>query len=658
MMQRKIGLTPLLLTLLLAIPSVAAAQAPGDSPKADDAKQAAGEAEEEDETQEFVITATRIETPPGEVASSMTVISAKEIESKRGISVSDLLRGVPALDVVRNGGPGGTTSIFIRGAKSEHTLVLLDGIELNDPISPGRSFDFAHLTTDNIERIEVLRGSQGTLYGSDAIGGVINIITKKGTGKPKWFVSTEAGSFPTLRQRVGVSGGTTRVSYSLGASRLDTEGISAASTKDGNRERDPYENTSVSARVGLMPSEDSEIVVLFRYADATADIDNFGGVFGDDPNHLLHTKQLFFRAQGEFTTCSDRWEHRAGFSFSDTEKKARNDPDPAHPGELLRSSFDGELHKFDWQGNFYTSDEHTLTIGAETEEEEGRSRFFSDGPFGPFESVFERRTARTTAVFLQDQINLGDRFFATLGVRFDDHSKFGSELTYRVAPAYICRRTGTKIRGTLGTGFKAPTLFQLFSDFGDPMLEAETSTGWDVGIEQELCDSEWTLGATYFANDFDDLIDFDSGTSKFKNIAEAKSRGIEFFASGEPRQNLSIRGSYTFTETEDETTGEKLLRRPKHKAGLDVYYRFREDRAVNFNVVHVSKRDDLDFSTWPATRVSLGSYTLVNVTASYDVSEHCQLFGRVENLLDKEYEEVKGYGAPGISAFVGLKRSY
>jgi vitamin B12 transporter len=645
MMQTKTGLAPLFLTLLFLIPTIAAA---ADSPKADT----------EDDTQEFVITATRVETPTWQVGSSISAISEEQIDNTKTASVADVLRTLPAVDVFRNGGPGGTTSVLLRGGKSEHTLVLIDGIEVNDPISPGRSFNFANLTTDNIERIEVLRGPQGTLYGSDAIGGVINIITKRGKGEPTWFWSAEGGSFPTLLERVGLSGGTGKVNYSFGASRHDTEGISAIDVDGNNIERDAYENTSVSARVGLTPSDDSEIAVLLRYTDATSNIDNAGAIRGDDPNNVLDAETLFLRGQGKFTTCGDRFEHTVGFSLSDTERKQNNDTDPAHPTEVRRGAWNGELHKFDWLGNFYAGDEHTLTFGAETEEEEGESTFFSDGPFGPFESTFDLQRARTNGFYVQDQINLRDRFFATVGVRLDDHDMFGSEVTYRVAPAYVCERTGTKIKGSFGTGFKAPTLYQLYSAYGDPGLAAETSTGWDAGIEQEVCGGKWTLGAAYFANDFDNMIDFDSATSAFKNIAESESKGVEFSASGEAGEKVSINGSYTFMETEDETTGEDLVRRPRHKAGFDLNYRIQEDRHINLSVVHVGKRDDLDFSVWPAARVSLGDYTLVNVAASQDLSEHCQLFGRVENLLDQEYEEVKGFGTPGISAFIGLKRSY
>ncbi|MBI4641541.1 MAG: TonB-dependent receptor [Candidatus Tectomicrobia bacterium] len=648
-MKKRGSVTILLLIMLSAIPVLSPAQE--KEKKAKDGN-----------VEEVVITATRIETPSREVASSITVITEREIENKQKTTVLELLRSIPGLDVVQQGGPGRVASIFIRGAKVEHTLVLIDGVEVNDPISPGRAYDFANLTTDNIERIEILRGPQSTLYGSDAIGGVINIITKKGEGKPGFFISTQGGSFTTFRENAGVSGGNKRVNYSLGISRFDTNGISAASEKDGNREKDDYKNTSLSGRLGLTPTEIFGIDVFLRYIDSRFDIDNFGGVGGDDPNRRSDSRQLFFRTEARLSLFDDLWDQKLGFSLTDHDRNDNDDPDADHPLDFLRSSFSGQLLKFDWQHNFVLHETNTLTLGLETEEEKGESDFRSESAFGPFTSRFEEKTARTTGFYLQDQIKLLSSFFTTLGVRLDDHSRFGSEVTYRIAPAYLFKETGTKIKATYGTGFKAPTLFQLFSSFGNENLNPEKSRGWDIGIEQDLWEKRLTLGVTYFRNDFDNLIDFvfDPSTfeSGFENVAEAESKGIELFASIRPIDDLSIRASYTYTDTEDKSTGEELLRRPKNKFGLDLDYRFLEMGNVNLTLVYVGKRDDLDFSTFPAARVALGSYTLVNLAASYAITKNFQLFGRVENLLDDQYEEVKGFGTPGISAFAGAKVSF
>lgn len=619
----------------------------------------AEDVEEEDnaDVEEIVVTATRIETPAREVASSVTVISGAKIEKTQESLVLDVLKNAPSIDVARTGGPGGTTSVFIRGAKSEHTLVLIDGIEMNNPISTGRTFNFANLTTDNIERIEIIRGPQSTLYGSDAMGGVINIITKKGTGGPHISISAEAGSFDTYRENAALSGAGALFNYSLSLSREDAVGFSAANEKDGNTERDGYQNTTVSTRLGFTPTDELGVDFVLRYTDSRADIDNAGGAGGDDPNNTDENKQLFLRTVARINLFDGFWVQRFGFSLSDQDEENNNGKDPSHPSDLTESTFNSNIVKFDWQHDLYLHKTNTVTAGFEYEEEEGESRFHSESAFGPFTSDFDNKKARTRGVYLQDQIKLFDSLFTTLGVRTDYHSKFGSETTYHAATAYILKGTGTKVRGTFGTGFKAPSLFQLFSQYGDVNLTPEKSTGWDIGLEQTLLNKKAAIEATYFRNDFDDLIDFDSSTSTYKNISKAWTRGVELSASLRPVDVLTLSANYTYTDTEDKTTGAELLRRASNKFGFDLSYRFLKKGNVNLGVKFTGERDDLDFSTFPATTVRLGSYTLVNLAASYDISKHVRLHGRIENLLDEDYEEVLGFGAAGISAFAGVKVS-
>ncbi len=645
------------LTLLVAAAGIAAARETVYPSTAENQGQRCGKQTyaQDDTIEEVVITATRIETPTSEVGSSVTVISRAQIEEQQKSTVPDVLGTVPGLDVVKR---QGATSVFMRGAKSEHTLVLLDGIEMNDPISPGRAFDFSYLTVDNIERIEVIRGPQSTLYGSDAMGGVINIITRKGQGSTGGFVSAEAGSYNTFREKAGLSGENSLVNYSLGISRLDTHGISAASRDDGNREDDGLENTSVSARIGLTLGDGFDLDVVLRWIDAEADIDNSGGEGGDDPNYTTDSEQLFVRTQGRLVLFDDLWEQKLGVSLSDYSRDGSNDTDADHPDDLSRDSYDGKIVKLDWQHNLYLHETNTVTLGLETEEEEGKSDYYSEGVWGPYSSTFDKETARTTGYYLQDQIRLWDSLFTTLGIRVDDHSKFGTQTNYRLTTAYHLRQTGTTIKGSYGTGFKAPTLYQLYSVYGDETLDPEESTGWDAGVEQSVFGGTMTLGATYFNNDFDDLIDYDTGLWRYVNIAQARSRGIELFATLRPGDDLTLRAAYTYTDSEDKTTGEELLLRAKNKFGLNVNYRFGQKANVNVDISHVGQRYDNDYSTWPATRVKLKAYTLVDLAVSYDVTGNIQLFSRVENLFDEEYEEVNGYGTTGISAYGGIKMTF
>jgi vitamin B12 transporter len=611
--------------------------------------------DEEYRVEEIVVSATRIDTPSKEVGNSITVITQQQIEEQQQKTVLEVFRSVPALDVVQTGGPGRTTSVFMRGAKSEHTLVLIDGVEMNDPISTGRSYDFANLTTDNIERIEILRGPQSTLYGSDAVGGVINIITKKGKGKPSGYVSFEGGSYNTFKENAGISGGNDRVNYSLGVSRWDTDGISAAAEKDGNTEKDAYGNTSVSGRFGITPAKTFGLDLIYRFIDSKADLDGSGGTGGDDPNSTFDSKQHFFRAQSQFSLFDNLWKSKIGFSLSNHDRSYRDDVDDAHPADSSQSTYNGWAYKIDWQNDFYLHEMNTLSFGLETEKDKGESEYYSQSAWGPYTSIFSEKEARTTGFYVQDQIKVLDSWFTTIGVRVDDHSKFGTEPTWRIASAYVIEQSGTKFKMSFGTGFKAPSLYQLYSEYGDVNLQPEKSTGWDAGIEQSLAGEKMTLGVSYFSNDFENMVDFNSATYTYANVANAETRGVEAFVNAQATERLAFRASYTYTDTEDNATGLDLLRRANHKFGFNANYRFLAGGNINFGLTHIGKRADTDYSSYPYARVQLDDYILANLAASYTFNKTFEIFGRIDNLFDRDYEEVRGYGTPGAAAYGGLK---
>lgn len=615
---------------------------------------------------EIVVTATRDELPIEQVGSSITVITAKQIEQQQQQTVADALRMVPGLDVVRSGGAGQTASVFMRGADSRHTLVLIDGVELNDPSTTGGEYHFGFLTTDNIERIEVLRGPQSTLYGSHAIGGVINIITKRGSGRPTGFVSAEGGSLSTAKESVGISGGTDLANYSLTLSRLDSSGISAAASSAGNSEADGYQNTTVAARLGITPTQHGDIDISLRYTRSRNEADNGNGAGADDPNRVMRTKELQFRTQGTLLLFDDRWEQKLGVSLNDLTRSDDNDRDAVHPLDFQRSEYQGQTLKFDWQHTLRLHTTNTLLIGAETKEEKAQSQFYSESSWGPYTSNWAEQSARTNGIYLQDQLKLWDAWFSTAGVRIDDHDRFGSKVTYRFTSAYQFKQTGTRLKGSYGTGFKAPSLYQMYDPAnGNLNLKPEKSTGWDVGIEQALLNQQLQLGVTYFRNEYEQLIDWELVdpvwfSGMYKNVAKASSEGVELTASYQPIDSVQLRAGYTYNLTRNKQTGEELLRRPKHKLSAAINYRFLGKGNLNLGLLYVGSRDDLTFDpgTYAQQTVTLKGYTLVNLAASYDVTNNLQLFGRVDNLLDREYEEVLGYGTPGIGAYAGLKVSF
>jgi vitamin B12 transporter len=607
----------------------------------------------------IVVTATRTEQPTLELGSSTTVLTAAELEQSGKETVVEALAAVPGLDVIQYGGAGKTASVFLRGANTEHTLVMIDGVEVNDPMSPGRTFDFAHLSLDNIDRIEIVRGPQSTLYGSDAMGGVINIITKKGEGKPRFFVAAEAGSYNTYRESAGINGGSKSANYALEVSRFDSKGFSASAAKYGNTEKDGYGNTSISARLGFNPVPHLGIDLITRYTDAINDLDNFAGVGGDDPNYTLDFKQFLLAANASLSLLNGKWEQRVGVSYSRTRRNLDNAIDALNPFDSSHGVYKGRILKVDWQHNFYLQRGNTITAGLEYEKESGDSVYRWDSLWGPGESLFPEQSARTTGVYLQDNLKIREIFFMTLGVRFDHHNRFGAETTYRFAPAVVLK-SGTKIKATYGTGFKAPSLYQLFAPatawgpVGNQNLEPETSKGWDMGIEQYLFNDRLSFSFTYFQNDFRALIDYDSFQG-YINVAEAETRGYEIFMSAVPVHALTLQASYTYTDAKNKVTGEKLLRRPRHKANLSLNFRFFKKAVANLDILYVGERDDL--FPYP-TRTTAEAYTLFNLAASYRLTKNFKIFGRLDNIFNRDYEAVLGYGAPGRSAYIGIKASY
>jgi len=610
----------------------------------------------------ITVTATRMETPLREVASSMSVISAEEVKMRQDEMMIDLLRDIPGVDVFQTAGVGTHSQVYIRGASAEHTLVLLDGMEMNDPMSPGRSCEFAHLTLDNIERIEVLRGPQSTLYGSDAMGGVINILTKKGKGKPSFLILGEGGSYKTFRGTGGVAGDWKWLDYSLNASRKFSKGLSAASEEYGNTEPDGYINNSVCGRVGIAPSDKVKIDFYGRYTGAENDIDNWGGPGGDDPNSKIYTDQTALKGQAHFLLFNELWEQKLNVAYTNNNRNTSNGTDEAHPFDSDRSTYRGRILKADWQNNLYIYKVNTITLGFEIEQERGESENSFESAQGPSSSVFKDRKSILGAGYVQDHIKLWNSFFTTLGVRYDYHKIFGNQLTYRVASAYVFDPLNIKIKSTVGTGFKSPSLFQLYSEYGSTNLEPEQSFGWDAGLEQSAWNNRITYGVSWFSNNFSNLIDFkgvfDSlgnfiGGS-YENIAEAEARGVEVQASLQPINDLKLQAHYTWMKTEDKKNHSKLLQRPEHKVKASGTYRLLERADIGVDFMYIGTRYDFGY----LSNIKLDAYKLVNLSISYDVTSNLSIFSRVDNVLDEKYEEVAGYGIPGTSGFAGFKLSF
>ena len=610
----------------------------------------------------MVVTATRTETPENEVASSMTVITAEDIAAKHLTTAADALRTVPGVDVIRSGGPGQPTAVYLRGANANHTLVLVDGVEMNDPSSTDGSFDFANLQTDNIERIEVLRGAASAAYGSDAMGGVINVITKKGKGSAKFTGTAEGGSYDTWKTTGAVSGSTERVNYSLNASRLETAGFSTADQAMGNVNPNGHANTTVSGSSGIKVTDNLDLGATLRYNEGKTSYDDCGGVNCDNTGNYNTFNELFTRGFGHLKLFDGLWEQTLGAAYSRTDRSNVNVFSPASPNSFNSASANlGEKVKLDYQNIFNIHKSNIVTLGVEEEADSLSSSSASPDPYG-YNASIPVKTMNTVSTYLQDQIKLFDRSFTTLGVRYDDNNRFGGHETWRVNELYTIKETGTRLKGNYGTGFKAPSLNQLYDTIygsGNPNLKPETSVNWDAGLEQDLYRKKITTSVSYFNNNFNNLIQFLSVPPYTNNnVSRAKTSGVETFMEMRPLTDLTLRSTYTYTQSLDMVTNTQLLHRPKNKASFDADYQFLEKAHIHFNVLMVGQKADTAYISYSSVPVTIASYTLLNLAGSYDVNKHLQVFGRIDNLLNKQYQEIYGYGTSGVAGYGGVKVSY
>lgn len=602
----------------------ARAQATAPSP-ADDAGEPATTVEEV-----IVVSATRDEEPRRRVGSAVTVIERAEIEARRAATVAELLRTVPGVEVSQTGPPGGNTSVFLRGGNSSHTLVLIDGVRAN---APGvGSFDWADLTTDNVERIEVVRGAQSSLYGSEAIGGVVSIFTRRGTEGLAGGAVAEIGTEDSHRVSTAWRGGRGAWDWSLAAASRGVRGLSAASEANGNREEDPYENRTLSGLVGVDLPGGGRGELTVRLTDSETDLDGFAFPVGpvDDPNYRQDRRATFAALSLE-QPLSDRWTAKLHLGTAREDLEARDPDDPFNEFAL-----DSEVTDVTLQSDFELTPNDTLSVGWTYEESEALN-------VGAFDESVD-----VTSLFAENRWGWRDRLFFVAGVRHDDHSEFGSETTWRGTASWQLS-PGVRLHGSYGTGFKAPTFNELyFPGFGNPELAAETSEGWDAGAAFTLADGRAGFDVTAYGNDVDDLIDFDLATFRAENVAAARIRGVEaeswFLAGG----GLQGRLSYTWTDSEDRATGEPLARRPEHRAAAALLWDPAGRWDGSLSAYAVRDRVDSDGS-------ELADYERLDLTVGYELSRAFTAYAKVENLLDDDAAEVGGYTTPGAVASVGLR---
>lgn len=611
--------------------------------------------------------------------SAITILRADDIEKAGVKSTADILRGLPGVSVTENGGPGQASTIRMRGAESRHTLVLIDGVRVNDPAG-GNEFDFNTIVPADIERIEILRGPQSALYGSDAIGGVINVITRKGRGQQRGFAEVEGGRYGTLAGRAGISGGTRDFDYALSIAGARADGFSTYGYRiprlaltGGRLEPDGYQRFGGSAKFGWRPTEAIEIE-----AGASSNYTRAGydAAYGAVPDTESRATGRFTTAyvKGSLLTFDGRLKHSLSV-FGNVSDRSYYDVSwldfGGGPFRIRdRYTYLGQRIGVEYQGDLRLDAFGKLIFGARFERE--WLRIGTDAIENSF-NTSNILTARqqTRSLFVLHQLPVGERIDLSFGGRVDDLDRGGRIATWRTTAAYRLIETGTKFRASAGTGGKAPSLFQLWSpQYGTPGLKSERSVGVDVGIDQRLFNGALNLAITGFYNRLRNQIDFaaynpttftypscplaQAFNGCYQNIGRSSSYGIEASAQAQLIDNvLSLRASYTWLHATNLDTGFRLARRPEHEGRIALNWKATEALTIEPSVHLVGSR----FSSTNEV-YKLAPYVRFDVRADYQLHKNLNLYIRAENLTNARYQEVYNYGTTGRAVYAGARATW
>lgn len=604
----------------------------------------------------IIVSANRTQQSTSEVAQSVTVITLDDIVRRQSVGVADLLRAVPGITVTSNGGLGTTTSVNIRGAESDQTVALIDGVKLNDPSTPGGGFNFGNLMTGNIERIEVVRGSQSVLWGSQAIGGVVNIVTRAPTEKLTFNLAGEYGWRDTARVVGNVSGKFGPVSASVGAGYLRTDGFSTFNETRGGKERDGYRNFGGYAKFNIALSDAVSVDLRGWYSDGKVGIDGFPPPtysFGDTPE-FARTKELIGYAGLNAALFDGRFRNRIAYTLTDTR---RRNVDLTGGTEFETFNAKGRNERFEYQGNVDITEAVSATFGAETEKASFRTSSYG----GPFSVA----SARINSFYGQLSAKPVTGLTLSAGLRHDDHDTFGGKTTFSANAVFTPNEGGTVLRASYGEGFKTPSLYQLFSDYGNKLLKPESSRSWDAGITQKLLDGKIEVGATWFHRDTLGLINFISCSTPltgictgrpygtYDNVAKARAQGLEFTLLLKPVDALRVQANYGYVDAINAVTGLDLVRRPRHSVNMSVDYDWSFGLKTGATITHVGA----SFDNASNTR-KLDGYVLVDLRAAFPVTRNIELYGRIENLSNEQYETSYRYGTPRRAAYAGVRLAF
>ena len=613
------------------------------------------------ELDRIVVTPSRAEESIAASSSSISVIGTEDFERKKIDTVKEALKEETGIDVVQSGAFQGQTDLLIRGGSSNQTLILIDGIKAYDPISPGGSYNLAHLTLDNVQQIEILKGPQSALYGSEALAGVVSIASKKAE-KPYVNLSWEGGSFYTYEERFEMGSVHNNFHYSFAGSRLDTKGLSQAEAKHNNGERDPYDRTSLAGRVDYDIGDKASIGSTIRYTKAHFAFDQ--GADRDDDNAFCTFYDTFTSIYGDYKMF-DWWTHNIRLGWMNTKRQYYDDDSPGF--DFDRSKYFGRYFKLDYQSTFDIADFDKFIVGYDYNEES--ASFTSQNDYSGFMAVdtMGEVSAKENAIYAENRFNYADRLTSTQGVRMSGHSRAGNHLTYRVDASYMFA-TGTKVRGLVATGFKAPSLYELFAPSsawfggGNPNLQPEKSFSYEYGLEQYLAGDRAVAKVTYFYTLYRNLIDAITNpntfvTDQYINIGKAQVYGIEASLKLKPAEKVMLEGGLTYQNSKDFTNDQEMIRRPKYKFFVECFYQATDKLSFDTRVRYKGPDSD-NLSSAFANTYKVKGYTVVDMVINYDLTKNFSFYVKMNNLFNKHYEDVRGYTASPFAAYGGVKAKF
>jgi vitamin B12 transporter len=623
----------------------------------------------QDSLQEVVVVATRTPTALDKIGSSVTVLDLQDIQQSQAVVTSDLLAQTPGISVARTGGVGQPTSVFIRGAESDQTVLVIDGVVMNDPSQPGGGYDFVNLLIGDTSRIEILRGSQSTLYGSQAIGGVINIVTADPTRPGGGSVSLEGGSHDTGYGTASFDGRTDALVWRIAGNYYGTSGIPAFDEYLGGRRDCASQLGAGAGQIRYDFTPQLELDLRGYYMSARTDFDGYDtphGNFGDD-NEYGKSRQAIGYAGLTWHTADHTMTQRIGLQYTDAETR-NYDPDaPANFGSSSTETFYGigRNVRAEYQGTWLFSSLGQLVFGAQHE----HSTIETDTPAFDFTPMPLDKDVNIDSVYAQGQYEVVTGLTLTAGGRYDHHDVYGGHGTGQFAAAWALPDAATVLRASFGQGFKAPSLYQLYSQYGNQALVPETANSWDAGVERHAFQDQVVVSATYFGRTSRNLINFFDCTTPsplcatepggyYANIERSEAHGVELAGTLKVTSDLSFAANYTYLDAKDTspgsaTYGNQLPRRPQNLANASATYEwpFRLNTQVALRYSGPSFDD-------AANEIRLGGYVLVDLRASWPITPHAEIYARVENLTDRHYETAYQYGTLGRSTYVGGRLSF